>query len=262
MATGFQHRKSFGQHFLKSDETAREIVNCLRCPETIDTILEIGPGQGVLTRHLTNLHNKIIYVSEIDKRIIQFLQSELKFPQDKIIEGDFLKADIQTIIPQRFCIIGNFPYNISSQILFRVLEMKDKIPVVVGMFQREMAKRVTAKNGNKDFGVITVLVQAYYEVAYLFELPPDAFDPPPNVFSAVIRLTRKKEDPNCSEKILREVVKTAFNQRRKKLSNAISSIAGGMDALLKHDFANLRAEQLSVEDFISLAATIEKQRLQ
>lgn len=260
MAGGFQHRKSFGQHFLKSEETALEIVNSLNCPDELIQILEIGPGHGILTKHLIKLSGKTIFVSEIDERIIHFLKTELQFPPERIIEGDFLRADIDNHLKGNFAVIGNFPYNISSQILFKVLEIKDQVPLLLGMFQREMAQRVTAKHGNKDYGVITVLVQAYFDVNYLFELPPEAFDPQPKVFSAVIRLTRKKENPSCSENLLRQVVKTAFNQRRKKLSNALASLHGGNDALKIHNFENLRAEQLSIEDFISLTTTIEKQR--
>ncbi len=259
MAGGFQHRKSFGQHFLKSGQTAEEIVNSLNCPQEIQQILEIGPGHGILTQFLTQLEGKTIFVSEIDQRIIQFLKSDLQFPESRILEGDFLHIPVENYMRGNFAVIGNFPYNISSQILFKVLSLKEQVPLVLGMFQREMAQRVTAKHGNKEYGVITVLVQAYYDVTYLLELAPDAFDPPPKVFSAVIRLTRKKEDPGCSEQMLRQVVKTAFNQRRKKLSNALASLHGGAEGLMQHAFGNLRAEQLSVDDFIALTTTIEKQ---
>jgi len=253
----FRHKKSLGQHFLVNDAIAKAIVDAFYGACTCNDILEIGPGHGVLTKHLLAKTGKNIYASEIDERIIAYLHQDLGFPPERVIEGDFLQADLEQLLPERYGIIGNFPYNISSQILFKMLEHKDNIPVLAGMFQKEMAKRVASPHGSKDYGVITVLVQAYYDVAFLFEIAPQEFDPPPKVFSAVILLTRKNETPDWDEELLRLVVKTAFNQRRKKLSNALSLIPQLKEILIQYNFADKRAEQLTVADFISLAKSLE-----
>lgn len=255
MDPSFRHLKAFGQHFLKSDAVAAEIVAALETGEPVSSILEIGPGLGILSRHLLK-KKETIYFSEIDRRIITFLKEELQVPEAHILEGDFLRTHPEIIIPGNFAVIGNFPYNISSQIIFRVLEMKEHVPTVVGMFQKEMARRVTATHGNKEYGVVSVLTQAYYQTEYLMELSPDAFDPPPKVDSAVIRLQRRKAEPACSEKMLRQVVKAGFNQRRKKLSNALSGVQGALEPLRLLNFADKRAEQLSVEEFIELTTAI------
>ncbi|MBC8047799.1 MAG: ribosomal RNA small subunit methyltransferase A [Fimbriimonadaceae bacterium] len=251
----FTHIKSFGQHFLKSHETAKRIVDALPVEEAED-ILEIGPGLGILSKHLLQL-NKNIYFSEIDKRIIEFLKNDLKVDDKKIIEGDFLRIDLKRYFQNKFLVIGNFPYNISSQILFKVLEYKEQIPALVGMFQKEMAQRVAAKHGNKDYGVITVLIQVHYDVEYLFELSPEEFDLPPKVYSAVIRLKRKSRNLNFDEALFKQIVKTGFNQRRKKLSNALASIHNTKEILIHLNFADKRAEQLSIEDFILLTQKLQ-----
>ena len=240
-----------GQHFLKSEATALEIVEALQPPDETIPILEIGPGLGILSKHLLKLPNPIFF-SELDHRVITFLQEELHIDPEHIIYGDFLKLDLSGYFSGKFLVIGNFPYNISSQILFKILDFKDQVPILTGMFQKEMAKRVVATHGNKEYGVITAIVQAYYDCTYLFELPPSAFDPPPKVNSAVIRLTRKTSPLNCDEKLFKQIVKAGFNQRRKKLSNALSGIPGSKEKLIALNFADKRAEQLSVNDFIEL----------
>lgn len=258
MSQHFTHKKSLGQHFLKSDETAQRIVEALQPMDVAENILEIGPGLGILSKHLLKL-NKNIYFSEIDERIISRLKNEFHIADEKIIEGDFLRISLSDVFKEPVIIIGNFPYNISSQILFKVLDHKEIVPIVVGMFQKEMARRVVAKHNNKEYGVITVLVQAYYNCEYLFELNPDEFDPAPKVQSAVIKLTRKKTTSAFDNKLFKQVVKMAFNQRRKKLSNAMLGMQGAKETLNRINFADKRAEQLSVDDFILLTNELNKQ---
>jgi 16S rRNA (adenine1518-N6/adenine1519-N6)-dimethyltransferase len=258
MNNHFHHLKALGQHFLRSDDTALQIVQALQPLHLADNILEIGPGLGVLTQHLKKIPGKTLFLSEMDRRIISKLKTEDHFPENQILEGDFLKMPLQQYINGPFLLIGNFPYNISSQILFKMLDHLDLVPLMVGMFQKEMALRVVAKHGNKDYGVISVLVQLYYDCEYLFELPPEAFDPPPKVFSSVIRLTRKTGDTTFNPKLIKQVVKAGFNQRRKKLSNALASVPGAKDAAIALNFADKRAEQLSVADFILLSNQIEQ----
>ncbi len=255
MQHNFHHKKSLGQHFLKSEATALEIVRALNPENENIPILEIGPGLGILSKHLLKLPNPIFF-SELDARVISFLEEELKIDPSFIIYGDFLKLDLARYFNGEFLVIGNFPYNISSQILFKILDFKAQVPILTGMFQKEMAKRVVAKHGNKEYGVITVLVQAHYECNYLFELPPSAFEPPPKVNSAVIRLTRKSTIIDYDEKLFKQIVKAGFNQRRKKLSNALSGIPGSKEKLVGLNFADKRAEQLSVKDFIDLTKAL------
>ncbi len=256
MQHNFRHKKSLGQHFLKSEATALEIVTALEVPNDLIPILEIGPGLGILSRHLLNLPNPIFF-SELDQRVIKFLEEDMQIKPENIIYGDFLRLDLSRYFNGEFLVIGNFPYNISSQILFKILDFKSQIPILTGMFQKEMAKRVTATHGNKAYGVITVLIQAFYNCTYLFELPPAAFNPPPKVDSAVIRLNRKALTIDCNEKLFKQLVKAGFNQRRKKLSNALSGIIGAGEKLTALNFADKRAEQLSVQDFIALTKAFD-----
>lgn len=257
MGNHFRHIKAFGQHFLRNEETALQIVQALKPLSLANNILEIGPGLGVLTKHLKKITDKELFVSELDNRIIALLKSDGQFDDAHILEGDFLQSSPEKHIKGPFLLIGNFPYNISSQILFKMLDHLELVPLMVGMFQKEMALRVVAGHGNKDYGVISVLVQVYYDCEYLFELPPDAFDPPPKVHSAVIRLTRKLKPEKFNPILLKQVVKAGFNQRRKKLSNSLSPVQGAKEAAIRLNFADLRAEQLSVSDFILLSNTIE-----
>lgn len=251
----FQHIKSFGQHFLQNTSTAQRIVDSLLECNTTDKILEIGPGLGILSKFLLQT-NKEIFFSEIDERIIAFLKHELHVADNHIFDGDFLRLNLKEYFQQPFAVIGNFPYNISSQIIFKVLDDKNLIPLVVGMFQKEMAQRLAAKHGNKEYGVISVLAQSFYLVEYLFELTPEEFNPPPKVHSAVVRLTNKNSTIDFDEKLFRQIVKAAFNQRRKKLSNALAGVLHAKEVLLQLNFAQLRAEQLSVADFILLTKYI------
>lgn len=248
--TKFKKKKSLGQHFLNSEQKALEIVGAFCVPEDVHSVLEIGPGLGVLSRHLVQNNAFETYFSEIDERAIAYLKKTLHIPGSHFLSGDFLRADLSKI-PGDFAVIGNFPYSISSQILFRVIDNRMRVPLVTGMFQREMARRVCAANGNRDYGILSIFVQAYYRTEYLFELPPSCFDPPPKVFSAVIRITRYREEIPCPEKIFRSVVKTAFGQRRKMLRNVLQG-----DALIwleENHLADKRAEALPVETYIALS---------
>lgn len=252
----FRHNKAFGQHFLKSRDTAQQIVSALEPLPPQMPILEIGPGLGVLSKILLALDHPIFF-SEIDRRIIDFLKNELQVSEHNILSGDFLRADLSQVFSEPFAVIGNFPYNISSQIVFTVLDHKERVPVLVGMFQREMAQRVVASHGNKDYGILSVLTQAYYNCTSLFELAPEAFDPPPKVHSAVIKLERIHTTPDTLYPKLRTVVKAAFNQRRKTLSNALSGLSGAREVLQACNFAGKRAEQLSVQEFIDFTQQLE-----
>lgn len=247
-------KKYFGQHFLTDLQIAHNIVESL--PSDISSVLEIGPGTGVLTQFLIN--NKDINFSaiEIDAEAIAFLHE--KFPNLHLIEGDFLKMDLQKEFgKQQFSIIGNFPYNISSQIFFKVLENRDQIPYVVGMIQKEVAERIAAKHGNKTYGITSVLLQSFYTIEYLLTVNEHVFDPPPKVKSAVIRLSRNNvQKLNCNETLFVRTVKTAFNQRRKTLRNSLKPLLNGLPT--PEPIFNLRPEQLSVSDFIFLTNLLEE----
>jgi 16S rRNA (adenine1518-N6/adenine1519-N6)-dimethyltransferase len=241
-------KKSLGQHFLKDDNVIKKITGVL-AQEKFDSLLEVGPGAGALTQHLIKLPAVNFKAVELDDEKVQYLQHTFPVLADKIIHQSFL--DIEPPFDASFIVIGNFPYNISTQILFKILDWKDSVPVVVGMFQKEVAQRAAAKEGNKVYGVLSVLVQAYYTVEYLFDVPPGCFNPPPKVMSGVIKLRRKTETlPVKSDRAFWVLVKTAFNQRRKTLRNAVKSLFD--ETALKEDLFNKRAEALSVEDFAAL----------
>ena len=246
-----RQKKSLGQHFLNDESIASDIVNSLSYDDSYNTVVEVGVGFGVLTKYLVARENIEFYVIEIDDRLVEWIENQFPSLKNKIIHKDILKVDFKKHFENPFAIIGNFPYQISTQIIFRILENRELIPEMVGMFQKEVAQRITADHGNKQYGITSVLVQAYYDVDYLFEVSNDKFNPPPKVHSAVIRLRRKKDNNLPVEyDQLRVVVKTAFNQRRKTLRNALKPIVKEKvldDALLKK-----RAEQLSVHDFILL----------
>ena len=219
-------------------------------------MLEIGPGMGVLTQFLLQKDSEV-FVIEIDTESVVYLKTHFPQLNNHIIEGDFLKLPLNEIFKEPFALIGNFPYNISSQILFKALEHKDIIPEIAGMFQKEVAERVASQPGNKNYGIISVLLQAYYDIEYLFTVNEDVFTPPPKVKSAVIRLIRKENQTlDCDEKLFKRVVKTAFNQRRKTLRNALKSITL-VDEKKAEPYLGLRAEQLSVDDFIQLTQSFE-----
>ncbi len=251
-------KKNLGQHFLTDKNIARDIVDHLKAIN-VDRILEIGPGMGILTRFLLENKNYETYVIEIDHESVEYLHHHFPQLSDRIIEGDFLRLDLLAeVSDQPFALIGNLPYNISSQIFFKVLENRNLIPEIVCMLQKEVAKRITSGPGSRVYGILSVFLQAWYNVEYLIDVPPYVFDPPPNVQSAVIRLTANgRTDLGCNEALFFKVVKQAFNQRRKMLRNSIKSFSPRieeLDAVL----LTRRPEQLSVAEFIDLTNNIEK----
>ncbi len=249
-------KKYLGQHFLNDKKIAFNIVDALRA-NNISQVLEIGAGMGVLTEFL--LERKFdTYVIEIDKESVNYLNRHFIQLQDKIIDANFLKFDLASYFNNdQIAIIGNFPYNISSQILFQVINFKHIVPEVVGMFQKEVAMRIASPPGNKTYGILSVFIQAYYNVEYLFTVNEDVFTPPPKVKSGVLRLVRKENITlNCNEKLFFRIVKAGFNQRRKTLRNSLQQI-------MKKEFAtddifNKRPEQLGVNEFVYLTNLIEK----
>lgn len=248
-------KKHLGQHFLKDESIAKNIADSLTL-SGYDQVLEIGPGMGVLTKYI--LEKPITtYVIEIDKESVAYLQTHYLHLANRIISEDFLKYNLKNVFGDKpFAIIGNFPYNISTQIVFKTLEMRAQIPEFSGMFQKEVAERICSKKGSKVYGILSVLAQAFYDCEYLFTVPPSVFNPPPKVDSGVMRMIRKKDFKlDCNEKLLFTVVKTAFNQRRKTLRNSLKSL--NLSEKLQEDsiFA-LRPEQLAVEDFIQLTKKI------
>jgi 16S rRNA (adenine1518-N6/adenine1519-N6)-dimethyltransferase len=291
-------KKRLGQHFLRDENIAMQIVGYLNpdCP----LVLEIGPGMGVLTKYLLDRRNAAVrdasqcvstidpWFMEIDREAAAYLKTKYPEIENRLILGDFLEYDLDKFPPativethrhasipgpethrdaslrkndQRFTVIGNFPYNISSQILFTVLQHRDRIPEVIGMFQKEVAERIAAPPGNRTYGIISVLLQAFYDIEYLMTVHEDVFYPPPKVKSAVIRLRRNATDKlNCDEALFTSVVKTAFNQRRKTLRNALRSMlpspAEQAASAVLMEYLDLRAERLSVDDFVRLATEI------
>ena len=249
-------KKHLGQHFL-TDQNIAERTALLVNKCEIENVLEIGPGKGILTRCLLKQPNKIIHAIEIDRESTSYLQANNILQKPYLIEGDFLNLPISTLFEKEYILIGNYPYNISSQIVFKMLENRNLIPLMAGMFQKEVALRIASKEGNKEYGISSVLVQAFYDVKIEFKISPGAFFPPPKVDSAVISCIRKKEFKlKCNEKLFFDVVKTAFNQRRKTLTNSLNKF-NLKEAFLKHPFAKLRPETLSVNQFIELTQFIE-----
>ncbi len=251
-------KKGLGQHFLRDHQIASDIVDALLLGNRT-RVLEIGPGMGVLTRYLLQKENFETSVVELDRESVSYLRTYIPELNDRIIEGDFLQMDLKNQFSEEpFSLIGNFPYNISSQILFKVLENRLLIPEVVGMFQKEVAERICTGPGSKTYGILSVLLQAWYKTEYLFTVNEDVFDPPPKVKSAVIRLTaNERTSLGCSEKLFKAVVKQSFNQRRKMLRNSIKSFTPRYDELDAHTLTR-RPEQLSVEEFVKLTNDIEK----
>lgn len=248
-------KKHLGQHFLKDLGIARDIAHSLSL-NNYSKLLEVGPGMGVLTQFLIPLDTET-FVIEIDKESVSYLKKHYPELDNHLIEGDFLKLPLQEIFKEPIAIIGNFPYNISSQILFKAIDHKDLIPEIVGMFQKEVAERVVSPPGSKKYGITSVLLQCYYDAEYLFTVDETVFDPPPKVKSAVIRLRRNDRDKlDCDEKKFIQVVKTAFGQRRKTLRNALKSL-NLVDENTASQYLSLRAEQLSVEDFMNLTSCFE-----
>lgn len=249
-------KKHLGQHFLKNEAIAKDIAESLQ-PGDYNQVVEIGPGMGVLTQFLLNGDNEV-YVVELDTESVSYLKGHFDMRYDHIIEGDFLKLNLQDTFKENIAVIGNFPYNISSQIVFKVLENRDMIPQMAGMFQKEVAERIVAGPGSKTYGIISVLTAAYYEREYLFTVDKEEFNPPPKVQSGVIRLVRKENYTlPCDEKMFKTVVKTAFNQRRKTLRNALKPL-GIPEELKESELLSKRAEQLGLEDFIYLTKTLKQ----
>lgn len=249
-------KKHLGQHFLKDENVANKIADTLTL-KGYNNVLEIGPGMGVLTKYLLK-KDVTSYVIEIDTESVEYLQANYLNLAPRIIEQDFLKYDLNKVFKgDAFAIIGNFPYNISTQIVFKTLEMRDQIPEFSGMFQKEVAQRICSKEGSKVYGILSVLTQAFYNAEYLFTVSPSVFNPPPKVDSGVLRLTRKEHYKlPCDEKLLFKVVKTAFQQRRKTLRNSLKTF-NLSDNLKANVIFGKRPEQLSVEAFIELTQLIE-----
>ena len=244
-------KKALGQHFLTDQSIARTIVNSLTVSPVRD-VLEIGPGMGVLTQYLIEREDLDLKMVEVDTESVDYLLTHLPGMQGKLMEADYLRLNMRKVFPGEYRVIGNFPYNISSQIFFKILEDKDLVPEVVCMIQKEVAERIAEKPGSKTYGILSVLLQAWYNIDYIISVGSGAFCPPPKVQSAVIRLRRNsRTDLGCDEKLFKTVVKTAFNQRRKTLRNALKPlIKEGMDT--SDPVFDLRAERLSVEDFVAL----------
>ena len=241
-------KKSLGQHFLKDEIIIQKIIDAVK-KESFTNLLEVGPGGGALTKHLINLPDVNFKAVELDEEKVGYLLQKYPLLKDKIIHKSFL--DIDKPFDEPFAVIGNFPYNISTQILFKILDWKDEVPCVIGMFQKEVAQRAASKEGSKVYGVLSALVQAYYNVEYLFDVGNECFNPPPKVQSGVIKLIRRTEPLKVkSDRAYWVLVKTAFNQRRKTLRNAVKSLFTAEE--LQNEIFNKRAEALSIEDFAAL----------
>lgn len=244
-------KKFLGQHFLKDMETALRIADTLDDFQDVP-VIEVGPGMGVLTQFLIE-KNKELTVVELDRESVSYLNQHYPTLHGHIIEDDFLKLNLSDIYKDKFCVIGNYPYNISSQIFFKVLDYKNQIPCCSGMLQKEVAERIASKPGGKTYGILSVLLQAWYDIEYLFTVSEKVFDPPPKVKSAVIKLVRNdRQTLNCDEKLFKTVVKTGFNQRRKTLRNSMKPLLGKECEAYTNPIFGERPERLSVADFEEL----------
>lgn len=251
-------KKHLGQHFLKNEMICADIAKAITLHEAYERVLEVGPGTGNLTKHLLERKDIKLAVVEVDTESINYLNQHFGELDGKIIEEDFLKINLAELSDEQMGIVGNFPYNISSQILFKVLEYREMVPEVVGMFQKEVAERIASKPGPKAYGVISVLLQAYYDIEYLFTVEAHEFIPPPKVRSAVIRLTRKTDQElGCDPKLFRQVVKMSFNQRRKTMRNSLKAMIVERDVDKELSVFAQRPEQLSVEEFVALTKLFE-----
>lgn len=252
--------KSYGQHFLTDKLVLENIIAVIKKYHIDEDVIEIGPGTGALTTHLAPEFSSLRCI-EVDKRCIEYLQTTLlKTHQHvQIIDADFLKLDLPTILQKPTAVVGNFPYNISSQIVFNVLDNYKQIPFMVGMFQKEMAERIASPHGSKEYGVISVFAQLLYDVKLEFDIAPQSFAPPPKVMSSVLSMKRKENiQLDFDFKLFKNIVKSGFNQRRKMLRNGLSGIVA--KDMLQHEFFQQRAEQLSVQDFIALTKMIEQSK--
>ena len=246
-------KKHLGQHFLLDDSVSKRIASSISCFGDNTKVLEIGPGTGALTKFLL-AENKNVIAYEIDRESVDYLAAN--FPDLDVRKEDFLKLDFTEFGNQKLIVIGNFPYNISSQILFKILEAKDLVVELVGMFQKEVALRVSQQPGNKQYGILSVLIQAYFDVEYLFTVDEHVFDPPPKVKSGVIRIKRNTTTKlSCDEKLFKRIVKTAFNQRRKMIRNSLKIFLN--DKKTNHPLFTMRPEQMAVQDFIELTNILE-----
>ncbi len=251
-------KKQLGQHFLTDQSIARRIVESLRadrCP----TVLEVGPGMGVLTAYLLQRGEITLHAAEVDPESVEYLRQHYPQLTPRLLDGDFLQMDLGKLFPQGVSIIGNFPYNISSQIFFKVLEFRDLVPEVVGMLQREVAVRLAEPPGSRDYGILSVFLQAFYDIEYLFTVSESVFNPPPKVKSGVIRLTRNRvEKLDCDEALFMKVVKGTFNQRRKMIRNSLRSAFPGLGTE-EHPFFERRPETLGVAEFVELTRWVQEQ---
>lgn len=251
-------KKNLGQHFLNDKSIAQKIVDSLQA-EKVNKVLEIGPGMGVLTQYLLKNKPFETFAVEIDCESVEYLNQHFPELKERIISHDFLQLNLHQYFDEPFAIIGNFPYNISSQIFFKVLEYRNQIPEIVGMLQKEVAERLAAPPGSKTYGILSVFLQAYYNIEYLFTVNEDVFTPPPKVKSGVIRLTRNNtEKLSCDEKLFKTVVKMAFNQRRKTMRNSLKSMISSGE-LKSNSIFDKRPEQLGVAEFVMVVRLIEEQ---
>lgn len=249
-------KKHLGQHFLTDENIAKNIVDALLEKDKNTPIVEVGPGTGVLTQFLINSVENY-HAMDVDNESVDFLKNKYPEKKDKIVFGDFLHADLRGLAGEKYNVIGNFPYNISSQIMFRILEEKESVDLVVGMFQREVALRLAEKPGSKVYGILSVLLQAFYNIEYLFTVNENVFDPPPKVKSAVIRLVRNEvKQLGCDEVLFKKVIKTTFNQRRKTIRNSIRTLFN--DNEIRHPLLDKRPEQLSVAQFVELTRFVQE----
>jgi 16S rRNA (adenine1518-N6/adenine1519-N6)-dimethyltransferase len=249
-------KKHLGQHFLTDKNIAQKIVESLRPADKYRQVLEVGPGMGILSDFLLQKPEYEVFLIDIDTESYTFLQKKYPALGTHLINADFLELDFAATFEEKMAVIGNFPYNISSQILFKILDNRERVVEVVGMFQKEVAERCASKPGSKEYGILSVFLQAYYKVEYLFTVKAGVFNPPPKVLSAVIRLTRNETGTlGCDEKLFWQVVKAGFNQRRKTLRNALSSLIN-KEKMTEDKTLDLRAERLSVEDFVKLTNAI------
>lgn len=261
--TQVKAKKALGQHFLTDLNVAKRIADTIEKPELPESakiwadipVLEVGPGMGVLSQFLMQAGRRVKAV-ELDSESVEYLAKV--FPSLEVVEGDFLKMDLSELYKGDFALIGNYPYNISSQIFFKVLDYKDQIPVVAGMLQKEVAERICSKPGGKVYGILSVLLQAWYDCEYLFNVQPGVFAPPPKVMSGVLRLTRNsRKELGCDERMFKTVVKTAFGQRRKTLRNSLGGLIPPDSPILQDPIMKERPERLGVEDFIRLTLAIK-----
>jgi len=250
-------KKHLGQHFITDKNICHKIAKQYRSHKNCTKVLEVGPGMGALTDFL--LEEKLeVSVMDVDKESIEYLKQNYPQLQGKIYDADFLKADLRTIMgDESFGVVGNFPYNISSQILFKCIEYRNQIPEIMGMFQKEVALRIAEKPGSKQYGILSVFMQAYYDIEYCFTVDEHVFSPPPKVKSGVIRCVRNERQAlPCDEKLFAQVVKMGFNQRRKTLRNSVKQLLNGN--ILAHEYMALRPEVLSVDQFIELTQLIQE----